>query len=296
MTLYSEKINPEKRNCNNNSLESGKQFKTATIKSESNFRILDLSELIQYRDLFYFMVWREVKVVYAQTILGLCWAILQPVVQIIIFSIVFGKVANVSTDGIPYMLFSTVGIIPWNYMSQAMTQASESLIQNQYMLSKVYFPRVIFPITPILARLLDFFISLCILIAVIFYYQIPPTWNMLWLPLFIVMMISIPTGIGLWLSAMSVRFRDVKHAVPFVVRMLIYTAPIVYSASSIPESYKLVYSINPIVGMIEGFRSCIIGTKMDWGYIVPGIVTTIIIIISGLFYYRKTERIFTDVI
>lgn len=296
MTLYSEKKNPGNRNFKNTSLPAGKQVNTATIKAESNLRIIDLNELIQYRDLFYFMVWREVKVVYAQTILGLCWAILQPVVQIVIFSIVFGKVANVATDGIPYMLFSTVGIIPWNYMSQAMTQASESLIQNQYMLSKVYFPRVIFPITPILARLLDFFISLCILIAVLFYYQISPTWNILWLPLFIVMMILIPTGIGLWLSALSVRFRDVKHALPFVVRMLIYTAPIVYSASSIPENYKLVYSINPIVGMIEGFRSCIIGTKMEWEYIVPGIITTMIIIISGLFYYRKTEIILTDVI
>ena len=206
---------------------------------------IDLKELKQYRDLIYFMVWREVKVLYAQTVLGFSWALLQPLVQIVIFTIVFGKVAQVSSDGIPYFLFSSVAIIPWTYMSQAMTQSSQSLVQGQHMLGKVYFPRLIFPLTPVLARLIDFGISILILFVVALYYHVVPTWNLIFLPIFVLLMMAIPAGIGLWLSALAIRFRDVKHAMPFVVRMLIYTAPIVYSASSIPDAYRLIYSLNP---------------------------------------------------
>jgi lipopolysaccharide transport system permease protein len=270
--------------------------RTVVITPETNRRIIDWRELIEYRDLFYFMVLREIKVLYAQTVLGLTWAILQPVIQVLIFTIVFGKVANIPTDGIPYVLFSTVAIIPWSYMSQAMTQAGESLIQSANMLSKIYFPRVIYPLTPVLARLIDFGISLVLIVLVGVYYQVVPTWKVLLLPFFILMMIAVPAGVGMWLSAMSVRFRDVKHAMPFVVRMLIYSAPIVYSASSIPESYRLVYSLNPIVGVIEGFRACLLGTPLEWRFILPGVITTTAILVGGLLYFRKMEAVFADVI
>jgi len=226
------------------------------IKPKSGWQLIDFKELKQYRDLFYFMVWREIKVLYAQTILGFSWAILQPLIQIIIFTIVFGKVAKISTDGIPYFLFSSVAIIPWAYMSQSMTQSSQSLVQGQQMLGKIYFPRLIFPLTPVLAKLIDFGISIFIILVVTIYYRVMPTWNLVFLPFFILLMMTIPAGIGMWLSALAIRFRDVKHAMPFVVRMLIYTAPIVYSASSIPEKYRFIYSLNPIVGVIEGYRAC----------------------------------------
>lgn len=266
------------------------------IKPISGWQIIDFKELKQYRDLFYFLVWREIKVLYAQTILGFSWAILQPLIQIVIFTVVFGKVAKVSTNDIPYFLFSTVAIIPWTYMSQAMSQSSQSLVQGQNMLGKIYFPRLAFPITPVLARLVDFGISIIVLLGVMLYYRVVPTFNLLYLPLFVVLMMSIPAGVGMWLSSLAIRFRDVKHAMPFVVRMLIYSAPIVYSASSLPEKYRFIYSLNPIVGVIEGYRACFLGTPMPWNYIWPGIITALILLITGSLYFNRMERIVVDVI
>ncbi|MCK5724885.1 MAG: ABC transporter permease [Gammaproteobacteria bacterium] len=266
------------------------------IKPRSGWQIIDFKELKEYRDLFFFLVWRDIKVLYAQTVLGLCWAILQPLIQIVIFTIVFGRVAKISTDGIPYILFSTVAIIPWTYMSQAITQSSQSLVLGQNMLGKVYFPRLIFPIMPVLARLIDFGISILLILGVALYYRVLPTWNLLLFPLFVVFMMSIGAGVGMWLSAMAIRFRDVKFAMPFVVRMLIYSAPIVYSASSIPKAYRTIYSLNPIVGVIEGFRSCLLGTPVPWQYIWPGMITAFILLISGAFYFKRMERVFVDVI
>jgi lipopolysaccharide transport system permease protein len=266
------------------------------IKPKSGWQLINFNELMQYRDLFYFMVWREIKVLYAQTILGFSWAILQPLIQIIIFTIVFGKVAEVSSEGLPYFLFSSVAIIPWTYMSQAMTQSSQSLVQGQHMLGKVYFPRLIFPLTPVLARLIDFGISILIILVVVIYYSVMPTWNLIFLPLFIILMMAIPAGIGMWLSALAIRFRDVKHAMPFVIRMLIYTAPIVYSASSIPDSYRFIYSLNPIVAVIEGYRACLLGSPIPWLFILPGLFTAIILLLGGAFYFSRMERVFVDVI
>jgi lipopolysaccharide transport system permease protein len=266
------------------------------IEPESRWRLIDFKELREYRDLFYFMVWREIKVLYAQTILGFSWAILQPLVQIIIFTVVFGKVAKVPTQGIPYLLFTSVAVIPWTYMSQSMSQSGQSLILGQMMLGKVYFPRLIFPLTPILSRLVDFGISLLIIFGVSIYYRILPTWNLVFLPLFVILMISIPAGTGMWLSALAIRFRDVKHAMPFVIRMLVYSAPIVYSASSIPEKYRIIYAVNPIVSVIEGFRACLLGRPIPWTYVWPGMITAVVLVISGAVYFKRAERFFVDVI
>ena len=266
------------------------------IEPESRWRLIDFKELREYRDLFYFMVWREIKVLYAQTILGFSWAILQPLVQIIIFTVVFGKVAKVPTQGIPYLLFTSVAVIPWTYMSQSMSQSGQSLILGQMMLGKVYFPRLIFPLTPILSRLVDFGISLLIIFGVSIYYSILPTWNLVFLPLFVILMISIPAGTGMWLSALAIRFRDVKHAMPFVIRMLVYSAPIVYSASSIPEKYRIIYAVNPIVSVIEGFRACLLGRPIPWTYVWPGMITAVVLLISGAVYFKRAERYFVDVI
>jgi lipopolysaccharide transport system permease protein len=266
------------------------------IKPKSGWQIIDFKELKEYRDLFYFLVWRDITVLYAQTVLGLSWAILNPLTQIVVFGIIFGKVAKLSTEGIPYVLFSTVAIIPWTYMSEAMSQSSQSLVQGQQMLGKIYFPRLIFPMTAVFSKLLDFTISLIILLGMFVYYHITPTLNLLLLPLFVIQMMCIPAGIGMWLSSMAIRFRDVRFAMQFILRMLIYTAPIVYSASAIPEKYRIIYSLNPIVGVIEGFRACLLGTPMPWPYIVPGIMTTIILLISGALYFKRMEWVFADVI
>jgi homopolymeric O-antigen transport system permease protein len=266
------------------------------IKPRVGWQIIDFKELRRYRDLFYFLIWRDVKVLYAQTILGFSWAILHPLIQIVIFTIVFGKVAKVPTDGIPYVLFSTVAIIPWTYMSQTMTESSQSLVGGQHMLGKVYFPRLIFPLTSVLAKLIDFGVSMLIVLCVIFYYRVVPTWNLVLLPIFVLLMMSTSAGVGMWLSSMAIRFRDVRHAMVFVVRMFMYSAPIVYSASSIPEKWRLVYSLNPIVGVIEGFRACLLGTPMPWPYIWPGIITAVILFVSGALYFKRMERVFVDVI
>ena len=266
------------------------------IRPKSGWQILDLRELKEYRDLFYFLVWRDIKVLYAQTILGFSWAILQPLVQILIFTIVFGKVAKVPTEGIPYVLFSSVAIIPWTYMSQAMTQSSQSLITNQNMLGKIYFPRLMFPATPVLARLIDFGISMLVILFMSFYYRVLPTWNLLLFPFLTLLMVATAFGVGLWLSAMAIRFRDIKHGMPFALRMLMYSAPIVYSASSLPENYRLLYSLNPIVGIIEGFRACFLGTVIPWPYIWPGIITSMILLVTGALYFKRMERVFVDVI
>jgi lipopolysaccharide transport system permease protein len=284
--------NTEKSNI----LSLNRSSSITTIEPKTGWQVLNLKELREYRDLFFYLAWRDIKVLYAQTIMGFSWAISKPLIQIILFTVIFGKVAKLSSEGIPYFLFSSIAIIPWTYMSQALSESSQSLISSQTMLGKIYIPRLIFPSVPVLSKLVDFGISFLIVLGVMIYYQVQPTWNLLFAPLFIVYMISIPLGIGLWLSSLAIRFRDLRHAMPFVIQMLIYSAPIVYSASSIPEKYRILYSINPLVGVIEGYRACLLGTPMQWQFIYPGMLTAIILIISGAYYFRRMERIVVDVI
>ena len=274
----------------------GSHSRVSVIQPEPGWRLVNFNELKEYRDLFFFLVWRDIKVLYAQTILGFGWAIIQPLVQIVIFTIVFGKVAKIPTEGIPYVLFSSVAIVSWTYMSQSMTTSAQSLVSGQALLGKIYFPRLIFPITPVLAKLVDFSISMLIILGIMLYYQIMPTWRMLLFPLFLIYMISIAAGTGMWLSSMAIRFRDVKYAMTFFVQMLMYSAPIVYSASTIPEKYRLLYSFNPIVGVIEGFRSCMLGIPIPLQYVVPGVIMAALLLTSGALYFKRMERIFVDVI
>lgn len=266
------------------------------IKSRTGLRFLDIKELVEYRDLFVFMVWRSIKVLYVQTVMGYSWAILNPLIQLIVFSIIFGKVAKVPTEGIPYVLFASVAIIPWTYMSEAATQSSQSLVTGQQMLGKVYFPRIIFPITPVLAKVFDFIISLLILAVIMLWYHVPFTLNLIYFPFFFLLMICVPLAAGLWLSALAIRFRDVKYATPLVIRLLMYSAPIVYSASSIPLQYRVIYSLNPIVAVIEGFRGCLLGLPISWNFVLPGVIVTFFFLISGIFYFNYMEEVFVDVI
>jgi len=266
------------------------------IEPPSGWQIPNFRELLEHRDLLVFLVKRDIKVMYAQTILGFAWAVLNPLIQIIVFSVIFGRLAKLDSDGIPYFLFSTVAIIPWTYMSNAMGTSSQSLVSGQAMLGKVYFPRIIFPVTPIVSRLVDFAISLVLLAGVMIYYGAVPGAQIVFLPLFVAMMIAVPAGIGFWLSSLAIRFRDVKFAMPFIVRMLIYSAPILYAASIIPDDYRFWYSFNPIVGVIEGFRACLLGSPIPWQYVFPGMLTTVLLVLSGAMYFRRMERIVVDVI
>jgi lipopolysaccharide transport system permease protein len=272
------------------------QVAVTVIQPPRRWDMPNLRELGNYFDLFYFLVRRDVKVLYAQTILGFLWAILNPAIQIALFTVIFGRVAGLETDGIPYVLFSTVAIVPWTYMSDAMTASSQSLVNEQYMLGKVYFPRAIFPLTPIASKLVDFGFSLLLVIAVTLYYGIVPTWQLLLLPIFIMLMMIVPTAIGLWLSAMAVRFRDVKFAMSFMIRMLIYTAPILYTASAMPTEYRVWYSLNPIVPVMEGFRACLLGTPIPWLFIIPGSIVAVLLLVTGAMYFKRMERVFADVV
>ena len=266
------------------------------IEPRSGWQILNIKELKEYRDLFYFLVWRNIKVMYAQTVLGFAWAIINPVIQIVIFTIIFGKLAKLPSEGIPYILFSAVGIIPWTYMARAMTVSSQSLVTGRAMLGKIYFPRLIYPIVPVLTSLIDFSISTMILFCLFIYYGIMPTLNLLLFPFFLLMMACVPTAIGLWLSSLAIRFRDINFAMTFFIRMLMYSAPIVYSASTIPEKHRIIYSLNPIVAVIEGMRASLLGTPILWQYITPGVITLILLLLSGALYFKRMERVIVDVI
>ena len=266
------------------------------IDSRPSWQFLDLQELKKYRDLFYFLVWRDVKVMYAQTILGFAWSLINPAVQIATFTIIFGKLANLPSEGVPYALFSSVALIPWTYMSAAIGASSQSLVSGRSMLGKIYFPRLMFPIVPVLTKFVDFGISTILLVFIFVYYGVTPTWNIILFPVFIVMMVCVPIAFGLWLSSLAIRFRDVSYIMGFFTRMLMYSAPIVYSASKIPEKYRIIYSLNPIVGVIEGLRSTLLGTPFYWQYIIPGAVTLTVLLFSGAFYFKYMERVIVDVI
>ena len=266
------------------------------IKAPSGIQFPDFKELNGRKDLIATFVWRNLKSEYAQTVLGLSWAIIQPLIQIAVFTVIFGKVAKISTGGLPYVLFASFGIIPWTYISSAMTGSISSLVVGQHLLTKIYFPRLIFPLTPVISRLVAFAVSLFILLFVAIYYHVLPTWRIVLLPLFTAYMMIIALGPGLWLSTLTVRFRDVQHAMPFVIRMLMFAAPIVYPLTVIPEKYRLLYALNPIVGAIDGFRACALGLNPDWMSIWPGMVTASILLISGAMYFTKMEKIFSDVV
>lgn len=267
-----------------------------TIRPAAGWEGIDFKELWEYRDLFYFLVTRDIKILYAQTVLGFFWALLNPVIQIAIFTLVFGKIAKLPTDDIPYFLFVTVAIIPWTYMSNALTHSSQSLVTGQGMLGKVYFPRLLYPVAPIVAKLLDFVLSLLVIAVVMAYYKIAPTWSLIYLPLFIIEMVIIPAAMGLWLSALAIRYRDVKFVVQFVIRMLMFTAPIVYSASTIPDVYRFLYSLNPLVSVIEGMRASLLGLEIEWVFVIPGYVVSLVLLVTGAMYFRRMERVFADVI
>ncbi len=253
-------------------------------------------ELWWHRDLFYFLVLRDIKVLYKQTVLGFSWAIIRPLFSMVIFSVVFGKLAKVSSDGIPYPIFNYTALVPWIYFSSSLTGATQSLIMSVNIFTKVYFPRIFIPLTPVVAKLVDFVISFSILFLLMVWYRIFPNWNIVFLPFLVFLMILTASGIGMWLSALAIQYRDVKYAVQFLVQLLMYAAPVVWPASLIPSAYRFLYGLYPMAGVIEGFRSALLGSRpMPWDLIMAGTLSAILIFLSGMWYFRYKERIFADV-
>jgi lipopolysaccharide transport system permease protein len=267
------------------------------VEPKRGWQLIDWQELRQYKDLFYFLVWRDVKILYKQTVLGFAWAVIRPVFSMLVFSVVFGKLANVPSDGVPYPIFSYAALVPWTYFSSAMVDSNNSLISSGSMLTKVYFPRLVIPMTPVLAKLVDFAIGFSILVLMMVWYGFVPTLGVVFLPFFVLLMILTAAGIGMWLSAMAIQFRDVRHATPFLAQLLMYAAPVVWPVSLIPVQYRLLYGLYPMAGVIEGFRSALLGTTpMPWDLILTGTLSAIGIAFTGALYFRRTERIFADVV
>ncbi len=266
------------------------------IEPRSGWRLVDWKELREYRDLFRFLVWREIKVRYAQSAIGIGWAVIQPVCSMIIFTIIFGRFVGVSSDGVPYAVFNLTGLVLWTYFSNAMTDGVNSLISNINMLTKIYFPRMLMPMSAVAARLVDFCIALCILALLMAWYRIVPTTGITLLPLFAGLMVFTAAGLAMWLTALAVQYRDVKHAMNFVVQLLMYAAPVVYPASIIPEKYQLLYALNPMVGVIEGFRAVMLSTRpIPWDFLAIGSLSAMVILLTGMLYFRRRERLFADV-
>jgi lipopolysaccharide transport system permease protein len=256
----------------------------------------DFPELLHYRDLIYFLVWRGIKVVYAQSVFGFSWALIQPAIQILIFSIVFGGLLQLDTDGVPYPLFSTVAVIPWSYMAGVMTTGGSSLINNTGMLGKVYIPRLIFVMNPSIGGLISFFISLVLVIAVLLFYKQPISQNIFLLPVVFLLMLATPFAIALWLSSLTIRFRDFKIVMGQLMRAVIYFVPVMYPSSQISPEWRSLYIVNPFVGVIEGYRSCLLGNPIAWDSLIWSASVTTVLLVTGLVYFRRMERIVVDVI
>jgi lipopolysaccharide transport system permease protein len=267
------------------------------IKPKRGWQLVDFRELSEYRDLLYFMVSRDIKVRYRQTVLGGLWAIIQPLFMMVIFTLFFGNLAKVPSDGIPYPIFNYSAMVAWTYFSNALSFSSNSLMREMPLVSKVYFPRMLAPFTPVVTYLLDFLIAFVILIGMMVFYHIYPTMMILLLPLLLILLIVIVTGFGLFLSAWSVKYRDVIYAVPFLLQFWMFASPVVYPLSILPQKYHVLYALNPMTGVIEGFRSVLLGkTTFPTQTVLISSMVAIVVLILGALYFRRTERSFADII
>lgn len=257
---------------------------------------INLSELWRYRELLVFYAIRDIKVRYKQTLLGAAWAILQPVLTMVVFSIFFGKLAGVPSDGVPYPVFAFCGLLPWQLFVYALTQSSNSLIQDAQVLTKVYFPRLIIPLASVIAGLVDFAIAFVVLVGIMFYYDIIPGWAMITLPLFAVLAVAAALAVGLWLSALNVKYRDVRYTIPFLAQFWLFVTPVAYSSSLVPPEWQTVYRINPMVGVVDGFRWALLGKSPPGPMLIISVAATALLLIGGLFYFRRMEKSFADIV
>jgi homopolymeric O-antigen transport system permease protein len=254
-------------------------------------------EFWRYRELFYFLAWRDIKVRYKQTILGIMWAIIQPLLTVIVFTLLFGNLANMPSDGAPYPVFYIGALLPWMYFSTTLTNSGNSLVSNAHLITKVYFPRAILPASAAISGLIDFFIGCALLLGTILYYQILPSWRLLLWPALVIPLVMISLGVSMFLAALNVKYRDVKYTVPFLIQLWLFVTPVIYPTSMIPDRYRVLAALNPLSGIIEAFRASLVPTKqMDWQLLGISCVLTLCILVVGSIYFRRTERTFADIV
>lgn len=267
------------------------------IDSKRGWFDFNFRELWDYRDLLFFLTWRDIKVRYRQTALGAAWAVLQPLLTMVVFSVIFGQLAKLPSEGFPYPIFTFTALLPWQLFSFSLTQSSNSLVGSQNLVSKVYFPRLVVPIAATLPGLVDFAIAFIVLVGMMLFYHIPLTTRILALPLFLLLALASALAVGLWLSALNVEYRDVRYVVPFLTQFWMYATPIAYSATIIPEKWRLLYGLNPMTGVVEGFRWALLGTTGELGGLVwVSSAMVLLMLASGLIYFRRMEDTFADVI
>ncbi|MEW6455188.1 MAG: ABC transporter permease [Acidobacteriota bacterium] len=267
------------------------------IRPSKGWVNINLKELWEYRELLYFLIWRDIKVRYKQTILGAAWAIIQPLFTMVVFSIFFGLLAKIPSDGIPYPVFAYTALVPWMYFSNALSQGSNSLVEHQRMITKVYFPRLILPLSSVCSGLLDFAISFGVLLLIMLFYSVIPSLAILTLPLFILLAILTALSVSIWLSALNVEYRDVRYVIPFILQFWLFISPVAYPSSLVPERFRALYGLNPMAGVVEGFRWALTGkTQAPGPLLFVSIITVMVLLISGLYYFRRMEKTFADVV
>ena len=267
------------------------------IRPSSGWVSLKLGELWDYRELMYFLTWRDVKIRYKQTALGVLWAVLQPLLTMLVFSIFFGRLAKIPSDGIPYPLFSLAALVPWNFFASGLNLSANSLVTSANMIKKIYFPRLIIPLASIFSGTVDFAITLGLVGLMMLYHGVPPTGRLAYLPLFILLGFVISLGVGLWLSALNVEYRDVRYLVPFITQFWMYATPVAYPSTLLPEPWRTVYGLNPMAGVVEGFRWALVGAKTHPGPLIGvSALVAMLILVTGAFYFRRMEKTFADIV
>jgi len=267
------------------------------VKPSKGWISLKLKELWEYRELLYFMVWRDIKVRYKQTVLGVAWAIIQPFFTMVVFSIFFGRLAKVPSDGLPYPIFAYAALVPWTFFANGLNQASNSLVGNANLIRKVYFPRLVVPISSVISGVVDFVLAFAVLLGMMMFFGIFPTLNIIWLPFLLLLTFITSLGTGLWLSALNVQFRDVRYTLPFLTQFWLFATPIAYPSSLLSEPWRTLYAINPMVGVVEGFRWALLGTDTAPGPImIVSSLVALALLIGGAYYFRRLEKSFADVV
>ena len=267
------------------------------IKPPHSWLNIHVRELWEFRELLYFLVWRDVKIRYKQTLIGAAWAVFQPLLTMLIFSVIFGSLLKTPTDGIPYPLFSFAALIPWQLFSRALSDSANSLVNNQQMVTKIYFPRLFLPTSSILGGLLDFGISMLVLFCMMFYYQVHLTWAILTIPLFVLLAVMTSLAVGIWLSALNVKYRDVRYVLPFLLQVWLYATPIAYSTKIIPEKWRFIAGLNPMTGVVNGFRWALLGQTSETStLLMVSIVIIVFLFLSGLIYFQYMEQTFADIV
>lgn len=273
-----------------------KDLPTLIIRPPRKWVPIDLRELWSYRELITTFTMRDIRLRYKQTGLGIAWAALQPVLTMLIFSVIFGRLANLPSDGIPYPLFVLAALLPWTLFAEGLSRATKSMVENANIMTKVYFPRMIMPLSGIMSPVIDFAICLVILFAMMIYYSFVPTINIVFLPLFFLLALATSLGVGLWLSALNVKYRDFQYTVPFLIQIWMFASPVVYASSLIPESLRMWYGLNPMAGVIDGFRWALLGSGAPSGMVLVSVGMVIVLLVSGMFYFRRMEQYYADIV